>query len=116
MTIEAPAEVPVIQAVGEPVGIEIHLWQAYSNDEVQIDIDDQVVFSDAVTTDDILSLAATSPVTISAGSHAIGVTIHGSLEAETKFSTRALAVIAASYSPQEEKISFEFLDFYPAYR
>ena len=116
MTVEPPAEVQVTHVVGEPVGIELHLWQAYDNEEVQINIDDRVVFSDAVTTDDILSLAAIIPITISTGSHLIGVTVHGTPEAESKFSTRDLAVIAVSYSPQEEKISFEFLDFYPAYR
>lgn len=115
-TTEEAVEIQATQTIEKPVEIEVHLWQTYDNDEVQIKIDEQIVFSDAVTTDDILSLAATIPITLSEGSHHIGVTINDSLEAETTFSTRDLVVIAVSYSPPEETISFEFLDFYPTYR
>ena len=113
---EKPAGIEATQTIDEPVAIEVHLWQTYDDDQVQISIDGQVVFSDLVTTDDILSLAARIPITVSAGSHRIGVIINRSLEAEATFHTQDVVVIAVSYIPAEDTISFELLDFRPAYR
>ena len=110
-----PVEIEMTDTIERPVAIEVHLWQTYSRDQVQIKIDEQVIFFGEVTTDDILSLASTIPVTISEGSHRIGVTVNDSVEEEAKFGTEDLAVIAVSYSPEEEEVSFEFLDFRPAY-
>ena len=115
-TKEELAEIEITQTTEGPIGIEIHVWQTYDGDEVEIKIDEQIVFSDAVTTNDILSLAATIPVSVSEGSHNIGVTVNGSIDAEATFDTQDLLVIAVSYSPQERKIAFDFLDFRPAYR
>jgi hypothetical protein len=98
------------------VAIEVHLWQTYRSDRVEVTIDGQPVFSDEVTTDDVLSLAETIPVTLSEGAHRIGVTVNDSVEEVVKFSTRDLAVIAVSYSPEEQELTFDFLDFRPAYR
>ena len=104
------------QSEKQLVEIEVHLWQTYKNDEVQIEIDEQVVFSDVVTTDDILSLAARIPLSVSEGSHRISVMINNSAVAQTMFRTQDLVVIAVSFSPSEESIWFEFLDSYPIYR
>ena len=104
------------QATDNPVAIEVHLWQTYDDDEVQIRIDGQVVFSHRVTTDDIHSLAATIPITVSAGSHEIGVTINLSHEEKATFHTQDVVVIAVSYTPAEDRISWEFLTTQPAYR
>ena len=100
----------------EAVEIEVHLWQDYNRNEVQIEIDGQVVFSDVVTTNDILSLAARIPLSVSEGSHRISVMINDATAAETTFRTQDLVVIAVSIDPSEENIWFEFLGFYPAYR
>ena len=113
---EKPVDTEATQATDNPVAIEVHLWQTYDNDEVQIRIDGQVVFSNRVTTDDILSLAARIPITVSAGSHVIGVTVNRSQEAEATFHTQDVVVIAVSYTPAEDRISWEFLDTQPAYR
>lgn len=107
---------PIPTQSQEPVEIEVHLWQTHDNDEVQIEIDDQVVFSDVVTTDGILSLAAKIPISVSEGSHRISVMVNNSAVAETVFRTQDLVVIAVSFSPSEETIWFEFLDSYPTYR
>jgi hypothetical protein len=103
------------QSGKESVEIEVHLWQDYNRDEVQIEIDGQVVFSDVVTTNDILSLAARIPLSVAEGSHRISVMINDATVAETTFRTQDLAVIAVSFDPSEENIRFEFLDFYPTY-
>ena len=115
-TPEKPAGIETTPTTDELVAIEVHLWQTYDNDEVQISIDGQVVFSDLATTDDILSLAARIPVTVSAGSHRIGVTLNRSLEAETTFHTQDVVVITVSYTPAEDAVSWELLDSRPAYR
>ena len=115
-TTAMPVEIEMTDTIERPVAIEVHLWQAYSRDQVQIKIDEHVIFSGEVTTDDTLSLAATIPVTVSEGPHRISVKVNDSVEEEAKFGTQDLMVIAVSYSPEEEELSFEFLDFRPAYR
>ena len=113
---ERTVGIEATKAPAEPVAIEVHLWQTYEDDEVRISIDGQVVFSDRVTTDDVLSLAARIPITVSSGSHRIGVLINRSVEEETTFHTKDVAVIAVTYIPAEDAVAFELLDFRPAYR
>ena len=98
----------------DEVVLEVHL-QDYFGTAVQVLVDERVVFDGEVEGGHFSGPAEVIELEIAAGNHYLTVTIDGTLEEQTTFSTTNIQVIGVRYLPEEARVQFAFFSEQPLY-
>jgi hypothetical protein len=93
----------------EEIGVEIHIQYLFQDDIVNIEIDGDEIFNEAVTSDPVLSLAHILQVELDSGDHLI--TVKMSDESITEpFSLNDKMIIAVIYSWMEDELQLVYYE------
>ena len=97
-----------------PESIEVHFQSQFEDDAVAVRLGDALVFSSRVTTLDVLSLAATVPLSVPAEEQVVRVSV-GGRAAALAVDPAATAVVAVLYDRATRRIELVALAEPPLY-
>ncbi len=100
----------------EPADLfEIHLWEMFEDDTVQLVLDGRAVFEGVVSSDPLLGLAKIVPADILEGQHRLAVFVDGVFTNDTTFSVQDTLFVGITYDPTVPRVRFYFPDTQPVY-
>lgn len=91
---------------GEKHKLGIAAHSDFNNDLVTIYIDGKSIFNQKITTNNVLSYAASTTDSVFAGQHLIKVVVNGIVSKKQTFTISNDLYIGINYTPQESQISF----------
>ena len=104
---------PLVVPTG-PESIGVHFQSQFEDDAVAVRLGDDLVFSGRVTTWDVLSLAATVPLSVPAGEQVVRVSV-GGRAAALAVDPAETAVVAVLYDRATRRIELVALAEPPLY-
>jgi len=90
-----------------PENVSVHLQSEFTKDQVRILINDRLVFSDRVTTDNRLGLAQIVELYLPSGINQIRIIVNGVARSSTEFDSRNIKVIAVQYYRVDDDVDIK---------
>ncbi|MEZ4702968.1 MAG: hypothetical protein R2834_21730 [Rhodothermales bacterium] len=91
---------------GETQPLAIHLQGGYEADDVEVWVDDDVVFRSRITTNNVLGLAQEVEIERKEGRHIVTVRVNGETTGTRSILLRAPLFVGISYNEAEDRILF----------
>ena len=87
---------------------QVHLQSGFSNTAVSISLDQGQVYSNIVSTNPVLSLAAVVPLRVTRGAHKLTVTVDGIVSRDATFTVSDTMFALVRYNPTNRAIDIGF--------
>ena len=93
-----------------PQPLTVDLTARFDNDLVRIELDDELIYEERVTTEDVLSLAARATFEIPEGRHRVRVEVGGRASASAEFTAGETVFVSVFHDPGEDDVDLTLSD------